>query len=922
MLSIVIAALILLKAGTVSAQIQIQHQPPPFVETGETSTFEFRAPGINNDNIREAYFMYRYGGESAWRQEQASITDSRIHAEVTFGNFSAISAEYYLSIEFHDGSTLTWPNQNAQSDPASVEIIPARDSTAMPYDRLTGEIQHTVLTPEPGSRVRTDDFVLAIALFYEHEPAEPDSFVVQLNGEVITDDAEITPWLITYVPPEEPAPGLYTINLAYNSSDGNRINIADWDFRIVSSAALAGVPSTSTGFEQLPAGRLISSGQYQATARSQSYSDQTTNLLRNSLRVSGRQGNVSYSLNGLLTTQEDPRLQPQNRYAAQIRAGNWLMFEAGHVYPSLNPYLIAGRRMHGVHTELRLLSENLHMQFLYGKLNRNISPLYRQVEPEIRVVGQNSMGEDITDTTYVFQSQTRGTGTFARDIMGARVGFGSGRYFMFSVSALRVEDATQSIDVIRSYDDLDPAYLSDLDTEHRSRLEDYPERLDIRTSDPRPMGNFSFATDMQVNIDNSRVQLHSDFAGSLVNSDISKGILDKNRADELGFDLDDDVASLLEQLSWLIVINENMNALPLKIRDEEADIFVPNGIFATRTRLNLNYFNHNASLQYQWVGPDFYSLANVGQRRDIAGYTVSDRFRLLTNTLYLTLGHENLNDNVIGNRDATTRSITNRANLGWYPRSQLLPRVTIGVYRRTRDNGFIRTNPYLPDSLVNASVRSVEIQDEQLVVHPSPRNNETMQYSVSATQRFALFDLTHDASINYTRMSTDDHVFDFGDFSSNVFSMDLTSSFPAMPVRSNLGFILNRTKSNNGLNNLRIWGFNTGVTWYFMENRFRLNSELAVTFDRLESVPLVDRVFEEFPGPASDEIYGRYYTPDFESVSDEQTASYLLSGELRYNIHPLHALHLLVNYTRLSDRYNVLRIPDNHLVQMRYVFNF
>jgi hypothetical protein len=77
-----------------------------------------------------------------------------------------------------------------------------------------------------------------------------------------------------------------------------------------------------------------------------------------------------------------------------------------------------------------------------------------------------------------------------------------------------------------------------------------------------------------------------------------------------------------------------------------------------------------------------------------------------------------MQDNVIGNRNATTRSITNRVNLGWYPATRHLPRVTVGVRRRSRDNGIGRTNPFLPGELVNASVRNVEQIGDSLIVHP------------------------------------------------------------------------------------------------------------------------------------------------------------------------------------------------------------
>lgn len=919
-----IAALLVLTPllwhSNLAGQHLVHHQSPPFVEPGEPLSFEFRIPGMAPESIREAYFNFRYDGEQTFRQIRAEVHDHLVVAGITLDGYSGRTAEYYLSLEYRNGELFHWPDPQTGRGPAAVEIISRVQAPALIADSYSGRIEYSILSPQPDERMRQSDFFVGITLFYEFEEAVADSFVVLFNGSDVTARSEVSPYLITYLPEEAPEPGGYTVQVLYNSPDGTSLEIANWPFRLISDTAR---PTEDDRFlAAAPPSGLITSGQYQATASNRVIAEQSTQLFRNNLRISGRQGSVRYSLSGLLTTEEDPRLQPQNRFAGSLEAGEWFKFEAGHVYPTLNPYLIAGRRMQGLHTSLNLFSSNLQFQFLSGQLSRRIPPVYAGLVREERILGQTSLGENILETSYLLRSQPGGSSTYQRDIMGARVGFGNERPFALSFSALRVRDNMNSVEVVRSFSDLSTQKLSTLTAAEQLELRENPDLLRLQTSDPRPQANLALATALRVNLDNNRFQLHADAAASLINDDITEGVLDKNRADDLGFDLDDNITSLLDQLSWFIVINENMNALPFRFQDDETVVFVPTGIFGGHSRLNLNYFNHNLTVQYQWVGPDFSTLANVGQRRDLAGYSITDRFRIFSNTLYLTLGHEVLRDNVIGNRDATTYSTTNRVQLGWYPVSDRLPRITFGVRRRSRDNDLERNNPFLPAQLSGASVRNVRSVADSLVVLPAPRNNVTMQYNASVSQRLRLLELNHDTELNYTYMTTEDRVFDFGDFVSHVLSFSISSSGFGMPLQTVLGFNMNHTESSSGLSSVMVYGFSGGFTWNFLQNRFQLGSEFALTLDTSETTPLTDAVYEGFTGRSNEEIFWRYFIPDATAFREELTASYLFSGNVRYRIADGHSIQLQGTYTHLADRHTGLAIPDNHMVQARYIFDF
>ncbi|MDZ7683476.1 MAG: hypothetical protein U5J63_17635 [Fodinibius sp.] len=72
----------------------------------------------------------------------------------------------------------------------------------------------------------------------------------------------------------------------------------------------------------------IPEGNLEISARNQQVGRYANDALSGNVRLSGQKGDVSYSAHGLLTTQEDPRLQPQNRFGASLYIGDWLDLEA------------------------------------------------------------------------------------------------------------------------------------------------------------------------------------------------------------------------------------------------------------------------------------------------------------------------------------------------------------------------------------------------------------------------------------------------------------------------------------------------------------------------------------------------------------------------------------------------------------------
>ena len=424
-------------------------------------------------------------------------------------------------------------------------------------------------------------------------------------------------------------------------------------------------------------------------------------------------------------------------------------------------------------------------------------------------------------------------------------------------------------------------------------------------------------------MNDQRIRFHSEAAISLLNQDISQGYLTQERADELGIDLDQDIENLFDRLSWLIIINENMSTLPFRfsenaVGDLELDPFFPTSVLASDSRLNLNYFGHMMEVRYRWIGPDYQSLANSTVRRDVAGITLTDRFRALQNRLYFTIGYESLNDNTLGERQATTNTTTYSGSVSWFPVSRSLPRVNFSTRFRVRDNEVSRFNPSVTDNILNAAVRNYQMENGQVISAPAPRLRETLSLSSSVTQNFNLFDLRHQAVISFGITRTDDKLFAYGDNKSRNFSTRFTTRLDNFdrPVTTRIGFNVNRSESVSGLSRIDINGFDLGFETILMNGNLSLSSDLAFTKNRFDTLPLV--VSE---GETSAEAI---YVPATESDRNlRETTAFIIRANAQYDLHLNHAIAATANITNLRVSLGEPgSIPSDRVLQLRYIFNF
>ncbi|MFU8859888.1 MAG: hypothetical protein ACNA8K_05650 [Cyclonatronaceae bacterium] len=881
------------------ARQSVLHQTPDFFISGNDAEIRFSVSGFSPTSSQPAYVMIRETGRQTFRRIRADIESTSYVATINADILSPPSVEYYLLVENMPGGQATYPHDNPEDFPVTVQVITQQEVADFMRAGTEHDIEYTILTPAPDERIPYFDVAVAVALYSESD-LQSDDLGVVWNGRDVSDQAEITGRFISYIP-QNVRPGTGSVEI-YRRIDNRKRTVVKWEFTVFDpDAAIAA--ATRNPF--------IPHGSAEIGYRGQSFAGSVQHVLTGQTRVSGGTSDFRYNLSALITSEEDPRLQAQNRYSADLQYRNTVQLQLGDLYPDMNPFMISGRRIFGAEAAVRTLRQNLNFYFLAGQLNRRVDVRYGEIEKQIFQVSEN-----IVDSVYVLGLREAG-GAYRRNILASRLEIGDNRPFRIGFNFMRIQDDRSSLTLYEDISDL-PDQL--LNTPVAMEAMENQDQFRITKPGIRPQGNFVLAGDIRVNADRNRVQFQSDMAASLVNNDISGGILTEERAAELGYTIDTGTISWIERLSWFIIINENMNATPFRLDEEETEAFVPSGIFANHNRIQLNYFNHTFSVQYRWVGPDYTSLASSGLRRDYSGFLISDRARFLNNTLFVTGSFEVYRDNVIKNRNATTWTNIYRMNTSWFPSDRRYPNISVGINYQDRDNSIARTNPLFsnePESIRNAAVRNVSIVEGDTVVTATPRNSSTLQVTGTLSKQFEWMDAANEASISLSNIVTRDNGFYYGDFSGLNLTLGLRSQLRSLPLRTHFTASLNRSESLTGLNSTDIAGVNAAVSYEFLNQRLNVFGELgyASRTSRFQSLK-IERL------GSSLSAFNNFYVPDTESLVRIRSNSYIVRAGSRFNIDWNHAVALDMSYNNVVSKGGIGSIPDDRFLQISYIYNF
>lgn len=252
----------------------------------------------------------------------------------------------------------------------------------------------------------------------------------------------------------------------------------------------------------------------------------------------------------------------------------------------------------------------------------------------------------------------------------------------------------------------------------------------------RPQENVVFGTDVLVAFDSKRIEFTAQSALSINNVDISQSEFNKDSIDAaikrgtFSQSDGDQLKKLLPYLKFFITPNENL--VPIDPTGRTSLVY--------ETAVALNYFGNYLKASYIYHGKDYTSVGATTIRKDIQGFNISDRLRLLENRLFISGSYEQLQNNTSGTEIATTTYKTINTSVTYYPPREY-PNVTIGYGLNTN------SNPLSSDTTGKNNI------EKQIALRAI--DDKTNRFFLQTSYGFSYWG-QHDASLNLDISNKDD----------------------------------------------------------------------------------------------------------------------------------------------------------------------
>ena len=796
------AFFILIVPSLLYAQGRILHSPPPGVEIGKD--VEIIASVENSSTpVSELNVLYRQRGFQSYKE--FSMFESSGFWSVTIPGSEVTDAglEYLIVADLQGGGQLAYPENNPYDQPVFIAtlIVKAAELTeaAIKQGAVSGS-NMIILSPEPNSRTRVEEVLIAVSLFYNDE-IDLSSISIFLNGINVTAGSDISEELITYVP-EKIEPGIKTVIIEASDTSGEPLIPLQWDFRVVSD-------------KKRTESRFKISGRAFVDSRSDKIQGQTDDVSISRVSFRGSYDFVSYKGLAYVTSKENEFLQPKNRFMFGLKT-KYLTFNFGDLNPNVTPLTIYGKRVRGIEGNLELGYFNLHT--VYGELEREI-PADISLITELLVVDINGDGEfSKADGDSFVDLNSNGKrdkigdvlrgGTFGRTLLAIRPSFGSRRSFQWGLTFAKARD--DSLIKINLPDRINPQGVS--------LLSGRPSRFDYITPDNEtvfvdlgrsPKDNLLLGTDLFLGFDNNRFILEGEGAFSLLARDITGGPFTKLGLDTLTDDVvdgkigDANIPFDPADLEGIFILNQSI--IPLD----------PRGLTSVsyNTGLKLNYFKHFVRANYRFVGSEYNSLANPFIRKDIKGFNVSDRIRMLNNKFIVSIRFERLENNLAGEKETTTTTTSFDGGISLYP-GRDMPRISLNVRNYLRDNGVDTTR-------IDTSIGLIDRREENATV----TSTFSIGYDVEALgyKHKVNLNVSNSERTDEFRMDRDSS-FTSSEFSSTQLALVVNTEYD-FPLKTQVQFLTNKNETV-GLSKFTYTVFGVGGEYLMLNKKLRLNGNL------------------------------------------------------------------------------------------------
>ena len=132
-----------------------------------------------------------------------------------------------------------------------------------------------------------------------------------------------------------------------------------------------------------------------------------------------------------------------------------------------------------------------------------------------------------------------------------------------------------------------------------------------------------------------------------------------------------------------------------------------------------------------------------------------------------------------------------------------------------------------------------------------------------------------------------------------------------------MNFTYNNSTGADDLSKVEIVGMNIGANYFLFDEKMVVFADLAFSNNTINSTSLTT-----FDNSTTDNLLDDYYVPDFTSTNSSEQTSYIIRGGASYNFNRSHSLLFDASFTNVSVKTAGISIPNDRVIQLRYVYRF
>jgi len=613
-------------SSSLFAQVSNNISSVTFGELKTGSPVEITAQLANPLSVTSVQIVYKSFQDIDFRVRDMEIVGNTATYKIPGKDISAPLLSYYLIIRLSNGGRETYP----QGVPDFAKPI---DLTVNNRTEKDNEI--LILSPAEGETVSLSDLFISVSLVKVPDIVDVSKTKIILNGEDISSKVMFAGDLLLFYPDNFPGTvksGPQKIEIEVYDKEGNLYH------------------SVMRGFNAIGTEGMFAAGKkftYKGSAigeiRNENFNSQSTLYNNIGLTLSGKYDNWRLRGYGYVTSEENPYVQPQNRYSLTL-SNNWLHLRGGDSYPRYTDLLLNGKRVRGIDGSVEF--GGVTLQGSYGQTRRSVEGNLLETYPRDNT--------PLVSNVIMIDSSKYGNpygrvefGVYGRDLLAGRLAFGNRNKIQFGFNFLHSKDNVQSINF-----------------------------------GAKPQENLVAGVDLNMNFDSRRIVIKGEAAVSILNSDIATGSFTEDQIDSIystegvtGGDAET-FKKLSQAFSSIITVNQFIEPLN----------FTELSSLATEGTIELNYLSNNLKGSYIYRGSQFKSFGQEYTRTDLQGYNIHDRIRLARDQFFITLGYENLHDNLQNTKQSTTTFQTFRVSASLYMQANM-PNITVGYIRNQNQNG-------------------------------------------------------------------------------------------------------------------------------------------------------------------------------------------------------------------------------------------